>query len=219
MAIQAILFDIDGTLVDSNYLHIEAWSRALTEAGAKVDSWRVHRAIGMDSEKLLAELLGNDAETLGPRAAELHGNYYGELSGRLRAFDGARELVRTLADRGLTVVLATSAPEKELAELRKVLNIEESITVVTSANDVSTAKPAPDVVEVALREADVPASEAIMVGDTVWDVEAAARAGVACVGVETGGISPAELLDAGAVATYRDVLSLLSALDESPLVH
>jgi HAD superfamily hydrolase (TIGR01509 family) len=213
MAVEAVLFDIDGTLVDSNYLHIEAWSRAFGEVGATVDAWRVHRAIGMDSEKLLESLLGGDAHRLGERASSLHGTFYGEMSSRLRAFDGARELIAALAARGVTVVLATSAPESELANLRRVLDVEDSIAVVTSSNDVETAKPAPDVVEVALRESKVTAEEAIMIGDTVWDVEAAGRAGVACIGVQTGGVSVAELRDAGAVAVVTDVNQLRDQID------
>jgi HAD superfamily hydrolase (TIGR01509 family) len=212
----AVLFDIDGTLVDSNYLHVEAWAHAFDEAGASVDSWRIHRAIGMDSAELLHELAGDDSE-LAERAKGLHDELYPELADRLRAFDGARELVAELASRGLTVVLATSAPEDELKNLRAVLDVEDSIAVVTSANDVETAKPAPDIVEVALERADVAPDAAIMVGDSVWDVKAAARAGVRCVGVLSGGISEAELRDAGAVAVYPDVAALLAGLDASPL--
>jgi HAD superfamily hydrolase (TIGR01509 family) len=182
----------------------------------QVDSWRIHRAIGMDSEKLLHELGGEDPE-LADRAKELHDRLYPELAGRLRPFGGARELVAELSSRGVTVVLATSAPQNELKNLRAVLDVEDSISVVTSSNDVETAKPEPDIVEVALERANVASDAAIMVGDTVWDVKAAARAGVRCVGVLSGGVSEAELRDAGAIAVYPDVATLLGGLDASPL--
>lgn len=215
--IPAVLFDIDGTLIDSNYLHVEAWSRALAKTGAVVDTVRIHRSIGMDSERLLQALIGDRAEDLGERASALHAVYYAELTSRLRAFDGARELLTTLAARGVAVVLATSAPADELAELRRVLDAEGAITAVTSSEDVGTAKPEPGIVEVALDKAGVAAADAMFVGDTVWDVEAAARAGVRSIGVTSGGISAQELLDAGAVTVYENVASLRATLDTSPL--
>jgi HAD superfamily hydrolase (TIGR01509 family) len=213
----AVLFDIDGTLVDSNYLHVEAWARAFDEARVPVDSWRIHRGIGMDSGKLLDELVGSEPE-LAERAKKLHDRFYLALAPRLRPFAGARELVTELSARGMIVVLATSAPESELKNLRTVLDIEDAISVVTSSNDVDTAKPAPDIVEVALAEAGVGANEAVMVGDSVWDVEAAMRAKVRCIGVLSGGVSEAELRDAGAVAVYPDVAALLANLDDSALI-
>jgi HAD superfamily hydrolase (TIGR01509 family) len=213
----AVLFDIDGTLVDSNYLHIEAWARAFDAVGAAVNSWRIHRGIGMDSAKLLEELLDGRPEDASI-AKELHDQHYSSMADRLRPFDGARAIGAELSSRGFTVVLATSAPEDELDDLRRVLDIEDSISVVTSSEDVETAKPAPDIVQVALERAEVDASAAIMIGDSVWDVKAAMRAGVRCIGVLSGGISEAELRDAGAIAVYPDVAALLAALDDSPIV-
>jgi HAD superfamily hydrolase (TIGR01509 family) len=213
----AVLFDIDGTLVDSNYLHVESWSHAFADVGAAVDDWRIHRSIGMDSSKLLGALLGEDPERLGDEAKELHSRYYLELQSRLRPFAGARELLADLEGRGVPVVLATSAPEDELAALREALQVEATISDVTSAADVETAKPEPDVVHSALEKADAAASESFLVGDTVWDVEASARAGVRCIGVLSGGVSEAELREAGAIAVYEDVDQLREQLDESPL--
>ncbi|HEY0260649.1 MAG TPA: HAD family hydrolase [Lacisediminihabitans sp.] len=214
----AVLFDIDGTLVDSNYAHIAAWSRALADVGAPVDSWRIHRAIGMDSQKLLGTLLGDRAEELGERASALHGEHYAAAAGALRAFAGARELVAAVADHGLQAVLASSAPEDELAMLRAVLDIEGEVTTVTSAGDVGEAKPAPDIVEVALRRAGVRPERALMIGDSVWDIEAAARAGVRCIALLSGGTGAGELTDAGAVAIYDDAADLLGRFESSPLV-
>ena len=217
MAIRAALFDIDGTLVDSNYLHVDAWSRAFDDIGHPVDAWRIHRCIGMDSEKLLDALLGDaDADTR-DRASERQSAHYASTKDRLRPFDGARELLRELASRSVTVVLATSAPETELKALRSVLEVDDAVDVVTSSEDVGTAKPAPDIVQVALARAGVGPGDAVMIGDSVWDVEAAGRAGVACIGVLSGGISVAELRDAGAAAVYSDVADLLAHIDQSRL--
>jgi HAD superfamily hydrolase (TIGR01509 family) len=213
----AILFDIDGTLVDSNYLHVAAWSRAFDEVGAEVDSWRIHRAIGMDSDKLLDALAPMLSERERDDAQRHHASAYADMSGELRAFTGARELLRALSDRGTRVVLATSAPEDELARLRELLDLEDAIDAVTSSGDVETAKPAPGIVQVALDRAGVAPADALFVGDTVWDVEAAGKAGVRCVGVLSGGVSRAELQEAGAIAVYSDVHEIVAGLDDGPL--
>lgn len=217
----AVLFDIDGTLVDSNYLHVDAWDRAFADAGRPVDAWRLHRSIGKDSDELLAGLLDGQEEVdrYGERASELHSEYYLASTSRLRVIAGARELLSALAERGIAVVLATSAPENELEILRELLDVDDAIFAATSAGDVTTAKPEPDIVEVALERAGVPASRAVMVGDAVWDIEAAARAGVECIGVRSGGFGEQELRDAGAVAVYDDVADLLAQLDDSPIGH
>jgi HAD superfamily hydrolase (TIGR01509 family) len=213
----AVLFDIDGTLVDSNYLHIDAWARAFADVGHPVPDWRIHRAIGMDSAKLLEALLGDQLDRFGDDAKERHTTHYERDAERLRTFEKAQELLRTLADRGLKVVLATSAPPHEFELLQQVLKVDDAVAEYTTAGDVSTAKPAPDVVQVALEKAAVDPGAAVLVGDTVWDVEAAGRAGVRAIGVLSGGVSAAELRDAGAIAVYDDVAALLQALDESPL--
>ncbi|RWZ61528.1 HAD family hydrolase [Labedella populi] len=213
----AVLFDIDGTLVDSNYLHVESWANAFADLGVEIDTWRIHRGIGLDSAKLLEELLGDRLEELGDRAKELHTERYSAMGDRLRPFHRSTELLATLARRGTRVVLATSAPEEELVELRRVLDAESSLHAVTSSADVETAKPEPDVIRVALDEAGVAPDRAVMVGDARWDGVAAERAGIRFVGVLTGGISEAELRDAGAVAVYASVDELLANLEESPL--
>jgi HAD superfamily hydrolase (TIGR01549 family) len=212
-----VLFDIDGTLVDSNYLHVDAWARALEDVGHPVPVWRIHRAIGMDSAKLMEILLGDDLERLGDEAKERHSTHYGRDAERLRSFDQAQELLRELAGRGVKVVLATSAPQEEFEVLQKVLEIDDAVAEITTAEDVSTAKPAPDVVQMALKKAGVGPEEALMVGDAAWDMQAASKAGVAAIGVRTGGIGPSELTDAGAITVYDDVAHLLSELDASPL--
>jgi HAD superfamily hydrolase (TIGR01509 family) len=214
----AVLFDIDGTLVDSNYVHVTAWMYAFQSVGRHVDAWRIHQAIGMDGAKLLDELLGGDAESLGEQAKKEHSRRYKMMGELLQPFDGARDLLREVSARGIKVVLATSAPPDELEMLRELLDVEDAVETVTNADDVETAKPEPDIVTVALERAGVDAADAVFVGDAVWDVKAANAAGVVCVAVATGGMHVAELREAGAAATYDGVAALLDGLDESLLI-
>ena len=216
---RAVLFDIDGTLIDSNYLHIDAWGRAFAAVGRPVDSWRIHRAIGMDSSKLMRSLVGDDIDRVGDEAKRLHGVYIAETASLLRPFQRARELLRMLAARNVRVLLATSAPPEELERLLLALDCDDAVFAVTSADDVENAKPDPEVIEAALEKGEVNAQNAVMVGDAVWDIEAAARAGVTCVAVESGGTGKAALEDAGALAVYDDPAALLAALDTSPLAR
>ncbi|WP_043502541.1 HAD family hydrolase [Georgenia sp. SUBG003] len=213
----AVLLDADGTLVDSNYLHVDAWSRALADVGHPVDAWRIHRCIGMGSELLVRELLGDAARAVGDRVREIHSDLYGRTADRLRRLDGVPELVRALRERGQRVVVSTSASPSELRHIKEVLDVD--VDGITAAADVEDPKPAPDLVRAALEEAGVRAEHAVFVGDSVWDVKSCAGAGVPCVGVLTGGISAGELTDAGAVAVYRSVAELHDHLDDSPLAQ
>ncbi|MGW6128863.1 HAD family hydrolase [Cellulomonas sp. NPDC055163] len=216
----AVLLDIDGTLVDSNYLHVHAWSVAFHDAGHPVDSSHIHRCIGMGSAQLLEELLGEDGDgPVGRRAKERHAEVYADLAPLLRPFTHAQDLVRELAGRGVRTVLATSAPADELRRLRATLELDDVLTAVTSDEDVESAKPEPDLVRAALDAGGVPPERAVMIGDSVWDVIAAERAGVACVGVLTGGTTEALLREAGAVAVYPDAAAVLAALGTGPFAH
>jgi HAD superfamily hydrolase (TIGR01509 family) len=206
----AALFDIDGTLVDSNYLHVDAWSRAFEACGLTVAAWRIHRAIGRDSTQLLEHLLGPESSEFGERAKELHSRFYGEYADRLRPLEGATDFVRSLAASGVRIVLATSAPADELKLLLPVLALDDVLYAVTSSEDVDTAKPEPGVIDVALKKAGADPGAAVMFGDTVWDMLAATRAGVRGVGVRSGGISERELRQAGAI-TVAESLSELPA--------
>ncbi|MEN2741531.1 HAD family hydrolase [Microbacterium sp. X-17] len=213
MTIRTVLFDVDGTLVDSNYLHIDAWQRAFAELGVPVESWRIHRALGRDSGQLLRAVAGERDEEWDDRAWALHAKHLRELAPRLRAFDGAADLLRAVAGRGVRVVLATSAAEDELTMLRRAIGADDAVHASTSADDVDEAKPDPDILEVALRRADAPAAEALVVGDSVWDMTAAGRARIRSVGVLCGGVGAAELTDAGAREVFEGPTALLEALD------
>jgi len=215
----AVLLDIDGTLVESNYLHVDAWDRAFVAVGHPVDVWRIHRAIGMDSEELLNTLLGPAASELGDVAKNKHSDFYLASTDRLRTIPGAAELLAHLHDRGHAVVLATSAPADELKVLRAVINADSSIDAATSSEDVETAKPEPDIVKTALDMVAVSPDRAVMVGDSVWDVHAASRAGVACIGLLSGGFGEDELVAAGAAAVYENVADLLRLLPDSPIAR
>jgi HAD superfamily hydrolase (TIGR01509 family) len=209
----AVLFDVDGTLVDSNYLHVHAWYRAFIEAEVGVEAWRIHRSIGMDGSTLLATLAENADDDTRSRLKDLHSRYYRETAPLLRRLPGARELLVAVDKLGLQIVLATSAPEDELSLLREVLGSDDLVSAVTSSNDVDTAKPQPDIVHVALDRAGVDAGQAVFVGDTVWDVEACERAGVPTIAVLSGGVSRGELEIAGAQAVFENPRDLCDHLD------
>jgi HAD superfamily hydrolase (TIGR01509 family) len=212
---RGILFDIDGTLVDTNYLHTLAWWRALQDAGESVLAADVHRCIGMGSDQLLQTLVGDASDDL----KESWRRQFDPLKREITAFPDVARLLRAVHDRGALVVLASSSDEADIAALLEAIDAGDIIDEVTSSGDVDKAKPAPDVFRVAMDKAGLIPSRAIVVGDTVWDVLAAQRCGLECVGVRSGGISTAELVDAGAVAVYDDVAALLRALDDSPLAR
>lgn len=214
----AVLFDVDGTLVDSNYLHVYAWVRAFEAEGVPVAAWRIHRCIGMDGTTLVKTLAGDDAgQGQLDQLKDRHSEFYQQSTHLLAPLPGARDLLRRVADLGLQVVLATSAPDDELRTLRDVLDCDDVVSEVTSSADVDTAKPQPDIVEVALGRAGVTAAQAVFVGDAVWDCEAARRAKLTSVGVLSGGVSRAELSEAGADAVFEDAAELLAHLDTTPI--
>jgi HAD superfamily hydrolase (TIGR01509 family) len=216
-AAPAVLFDVDGTLVDTNYFHAVAWFRAFRQVGAQVAMADVHRHIGMGGERLVNALMPERDAAVDHALHSGHAEHYASYFGIMQPFPQARELLRELAGRGAKVVLATSANPRELAALRAALDVEDALATVTSSADAASSKPDPDILQAALQQSGVDASRSIMVGDTVWDVEAAARAGLPCIGVLTGGICGSELTAAGAVAIYDDVAALLAGLAASPI--
>jgi HAD superfamily hydrolase (TIGR01509 family) len=218
--VTAALFDVDGTLVDTNYLHAVTWWEAFAQAGHAVPAAEIHRAIGMGSGLMLDKLLPADRDKDADadiRAA--HSALYAAYRSRLRPLPGAAGLLRACKRLGLAVVLASSADEPEFSMLRAALDAEDAIDAATFAGDVDASKPAPDLVEVALDKVGVPPGQAVFTGDTVWDVQACQKAGVPCIGLLSGGISRDELISAGAAEIYPGPGDLLAALGDSLLAN
>ncbi|MCT2278110.1 HAD family hydrolase [Micromonospora chalcea] len=215
---RGVLFDVDGTLVDTTYLHTVSWWEALRQADHRVPMARIHRSIGMGSDKLLDHLLGaeRDRDADG-RLRDAHDALYGEYWERLTPLPGARELLRACAERGLRVVLATSAAKHEVTALRAALDADDVIDSVTSSADAQESKPAPDILVAALEQSGLAAERVVFVGDSVWDVAAAGKLEIPCIGLTCGGTGRAELAGAGAVAVYDDPAALLDALSDSAI--
>ena len=214
---RVVLFDVDGTLADSNYLHVDAWTRAFERVGHPVDAWRVHRAIGMDGDRLVATLRPDADVDVRARATELHTELYRWASYRLRPLDGGRELVERVKNEGALVVLASSASSEELTLLRRALEVDDLLDGATTSASVDTAKPEPDIVTAALDLVGARAEDAVMIGDSTWDMRAATRAGVTALAVLSGGTGRDELIAAGAHSVYDDPRDLLEHLDETPI--
>jgi HAD superfamily hydrolase (TIGR01509 family) len=208
-----VLFDVDGTLIDTNYLHTLAWSRALRDAGEWAPMNAIHRLVGMGGDQLLPELLGRTNE----EAEKLRADHYRPLMTEARVFPGAADLLRRCHEAGLVVVLASSSPKDELQDLRKLIDAEDAIDAATTADDAEQSKPEPDIFLAAIERAGVDPERALVVGDSIWDVQAARRAGVGCIAVETGGFSQHELSEEGARMVYRDVEELRRQFLTSPL--
>lgn len=212
----AAILDVDGTLVDTNYQHALCWFEALRQHGATLPVWRIHRHIGMGGDQLVAALTDDAFEAEhgdDVRAAEAA--LYGDAIRSVAVLDGAVALLDALREEGREIVLASSAKAGEVDHYLDLLDARERVTGWTTSADVERTKPHPDLVAAALERLD--ADEAVLVGDTPWDVEAAERAGVPTIAVLTGGFSEAELRDAGAVAVFEDVPQLLARRGETPL--
>jgi HAD superfamily hydrolase (TIGR01509 family) len=208
--LKAVFLDIDGTLMDTNYLHVEALAQAFEEVGARPPRSRIHHEVGKGSGKLIPEFVEDDQKA--KRVGELHGEHYAELQERGHPLPGAKELVASLVDRGYEVWLATSAEPEELEHHMQELGAEGKISGVVSSDEAEESKPAPDIFGLALERAGVAPEDAVVVGDSIWDLEAAKEAGVKAAAVMTGGaFSRAELEEAGAYAVYEDCHELLEA--------
>jgi HAD superfamily hydrolase (TIGR01549 family) len=207
----AILFDIDGTLVDSTYHHALAWQRAFARHEVVLPLWRIHRTIGMGGDKLVAEVAGDDVEErIGDPLRDAWREEYVAIKAEVDPLPGAAELVRALVAAGYTVALASSGDPEFADEALDDLDIRDQVALLTTSEDAEESKPEPDLIGVTLGRLDG-VRRAVMVGDTPYDVESAERAGLGCIGLRSGGYSEAELVDAGAVLVVdapRDLIGL-----------
>jgi HAD superfamily hydrolase (TIGR01509 family) len=214
----AVLFDVDGTLVDSAYVHTLAWWQAFRQAGYDVPMASIHRCVGMGGDKILAKLLPADRD--GAEDSTImtsHAAVFSTFWPALRPLDGARELLAGCHDSGFAVALASSARERDLEVLRATIGADNYIDAATSSADAKESKPDPDILVAALNAVGVPAADAVFVGDAVWDIYAARRLDIPAIGLTCGGTSEAELREAGAVEIYPGPRALLDNLRDSAI--
>jgi len=209
------LVDLDGTLVDTNYQHALAWYRSFREHEIVLPIWRIHRHIGMGGDQLVRALMDDDVERrLGDRLRESQQKEFRLIRDECEPLDGATDLIEGLHRRGIATILASSANQDDLDHFVSILGVRDLIDGWTTADDVKRSKPHPDIVHAALEKAKQP-EHAVMIGDSRWDIEAAARAGLKTICVLTGGWSSEELLTAGAVAVYDSLPELRRELDRT----
>ena len=212
------ILDVDGTLVDTNYQHALAWYRAFRDHGIVLPIWRIHRHIGMGGDQLVGALTGPDVERRhGEAIRSRESECYSEMIGEVEVMRDASETIRELRERGHTVVLASSAKPAEIEHYIELLDARELADGWTSAADVQATKPQPDLVNAALECAKAQPEQAVMVGDSPWDVQAASRAGVQTIAVMTGGFAKEELRHAGAIEVYESVAQLRDQLNRTIL--
>lgn len=219
MTIQAIFFDIDGTLVDSNEQHVAAWEQVLREAGHPIDAETIRMQIGKGADMMIPALLPDSDEALQKRLAEAHSAAFGSrYLPTIQPFPGARDLVVRVREAGMLAVLASSASRDELGHYVDLLGVRDLLAATTSGDDVEHTKPRPDVFAAALeRVAPLTADEVLVLGDTPYDIEAAKRCGIGAIAVRSGGFPDDVLREAGTIAIYDGVAALLDDFDRSPL--
>jgi HAD superfamily hydrolase (TIGR01509 family) len=217
--LRAVILDVDGTLVDSNDQHAQAWVDTLAEFGRPVEFAKVRRLIGMGGDKLLPEVTGistdaPDGQRISKRRKEIfHQRYLASIV----PFPKVRELLERMKAAGLRLVVATSAEQEQLEPLLRIAGVTDLLEDKTSSSDAENSKPDPDIVQAALRKLQVPPAEAVMLGDTPYDIEAAARAGIHTIALRSGGWNDEDLREA--VAIYDDPADLLRNFDSSPLAQ
>jgi HAD superfamily hydrolase (TIGR01509 family) len=213
------ILDIDGTLVDTNYQHTLAWYRAFRHHEIVLPIWRIHRHIGMGGDQLVAALTDDQTERdHGDAIRVTESELYRELIGEVETMASSRELIAELKNRDHTVILASSAKDWEVEHYLELLGARALADAWTTSADVEATKPDPDLVHAALdRAGDADPEDAVMIGDTPWDVRAAGAAGVRTLAVLTGGFSEGELTEAGAMAVFESVAALCAGLAQTPL--
>ncbi|MCW2682667.1 MAG: family hydrolase [Blastococcus sp.] len=211
--------DVDGTLVDSNYQHAIAWYRSLRSLGETYPIWRIHRLIGMGGDQLLPTLAGDEVEErIGDEARERQGKEIDALLDEIAPLPGARDLLLAIKERGHRLVLASSGQQRHVDFALDLLDARGIADGWTSSADADATKPAPDLLQVALEKLGAaPDAPSVMIGDSVFDVEAAKNAGMPTIALRSGGFGDDELRDAGAVAIYDTPGDLAAALDETDL--
>lgn len=214
-----VLLDVDGTLLDTNYLHAVAWWQAMRDAGLTgMTMADIHQAIGIASDQLIEQLAPEATKRQANKAIKRHSRRYGKFQSEIVPFDGAAELVKRCADAGLAVVLATSGQASDLEWMIPAIGVpDELITGVTTAGDVKNAKPAPDLLSAAMNQHGLDPQRTIALGDTVWDIRSAHDAGVPLIAFTCGGIAACQLADAGADEIYSGPDDLLNRWPESAL--
>jgi HAD superfamily hydrolase (TIGR01509 family) len=214
----AFLFDLDGTLIDSVYQHVLAWHQALQAEGIELSIWRIHRKIGMSgglfADQLLREIDGGVSPAMIKRLGESHAEAYRALSPSVRPLPGAREMLKSLTESGIPWAIATSGRMLTAAPNLAALGVDPAVEVVVTRDQVRFAKPDPDLFIEAARRLDHPIERSIVVGDSIWDMLAAARCRALGVGLLSGGYGLEELRDSGALRVYEDPADLLRHIDE-----
>jgi phosphoglycolate phosphatase-like HAD superfamily hydrolase len=214
--IDAVIFDVDGTLVDSNYQHALAWYRAFRSVQITLPIWRIHRHVGMGGDRIIGALAGDDVERHhGDTLRAGHGSEFASMIDEVAPLDGARDLLIALQDGGIEVTIASSGEREMVDRFLDLIDAGDTVGTVISTQDVGQSKPAPDLVETAAKQAQ--AQSPVMIGDAVWDARSAIDAGVPFVAVLSGGFSAQELLEAGASAVYKSPRDILEHLGEGSL--
>ena len=218
--IKALLCDIDGTLVESNWLHAAAWQEAFATEGIKTGLEEVRRQIGKGGDELIPVFVPEDRiEAMGERLKKVRKIIFQEkYLPQVKPLPMAREFLERLKDAGIKVSLASSAGKEDLKAYKKIVGMEGLIDEESSADDADRAKPHPDIFQVTLEKLRISANEAMALGDTPYDAEAAGKAGLRTIGVESGGWSKADLLKAGCTEVYKDVADLMQHFDTSALM-
>lgn len=218
MKVRAVLFDVDGTLVDSNEAHVDAWAVAFRESGDPQEVDDIRLQIGKGGDLLVPALLPQASEAQRKAIAKTHGRHFkSAYLAHVKPFPDARALLERVKQSGRTIILASSAKKDEVEHYLRLLEAEKLVDAITSIDDVDASKPEPDVFEAALDKAGVGPDAAIAVGDTIYDMDAARRIGLAAVGLTSGPYDRAQLKDVGALAVFADVADLLAGFDRSPL--